>query len=107
MKIKIISFFIVIIALSLNISYAQYKMNSKEMKKMETTKKTDVKSSGKFVNNVCIVSHEEIDSKYFADYNGKTYGFCCNTCLKKFKKDPAKYVAKFENESSKKDKKLN
>ncbi len=107
MKIKLIGFFVVIIALSLNFSHAQDNMNSKEMKKMGTTKTTDVKSTGKFVNNVCIVSHEEIDSKYFADYNGKTYGFCCNTCLKKFKKDPAKYVAKFETETSKKDKKLN
>ena len=95
-----IGIFIFMIAFSF--SYAQDSKNSKEVKKTETSKTLDLKITGKFVNSVCIVSHEEIDSKFFVDYNGKTYGFCCNTCLKKFKKDPAKYVAKFETESSKK-----
>ncbi len=27
-----------------------------------------------------------------ADYNGKTYYFCCASCPDDFKKDPAKYV---------------
>lgn len=103
----LLGFFIVIIALSFSFSYAQDNKDGKDVKKAEMTKSTDVKSSGKFVNAVCIVSHEEIDPKFFVEYNGKTYGFCCNTCLSKFKKNPAKYIAKFEKENSKKDKKLN
>lgn len=64
------------------------------------TPKVEVtKGTGKPVNSVCIVSGEELDSKITADYNGKTYGFCCKTCLKKFTKDPEKYISKFERSS--------
>ena len=118
-------------AFSLNLTYAQDKNDSKDSKtiqktettKTETTKsdvtKTDVTKSGvtkpevtqavvtapgtgKPINVVCIVSGEELDSKVTADYKGKTYGFCCKTCLKKFTKDPEKYVTKFESKSKSK-----
>jgi YHS domain-containing protein len=60
------------------------------------------KGTGIPVNKVCIVSGEEIDSKITADYKSKTYAFCCKTCLKKFTKDPEKYVAKFDKSSKNK-----
>jgi YHS domain-containing protein len=95
-----------LIILSFSYNYAQDKKDSKDVQKTEIknsgSKTTDVKTAGKFVNKTCIVSHEEIDSKFSAEYKGKTYAFCCNTCLKKFNKDPEKYVAKFEKENSKK-----
>jgi YHS domain-containing protein len=90
---------------SINLGYAQDKKetkNTKDKKVETTTAKLEVtKGTGKPVNSVCIVSGEELDAKVTADYNGKTYGFCCKTCLKKFTKDPEKYVTKFEKKSNK------
>ena len=94
--------------LSLNLTFAQdNRHKSPDGIKTDVTKsdviKTDVtakaevtKGTGKPVNTVCIVSGEDLDGKVLADYKGKTYSFCCKTCLKKFTKDPEKYVAKFE-----------
>jgi len=45
----------------------------------------------------CPVSGEEfvVDaSSPKAEYNGKTYYFCCGDCLKQFQADPAKYANK-------------
>ena len=45
----------------------------------------------------CIVSGETIaksDAKGPVNYDGKNYYFCCNSCLKKFEADPAKFAAK-------------
>ena len=43
-------------------------------------------------------SFEEIDSEITATYNGKTYALCCKSCLKKFNKDPEKYVSKLSED---------
>jgi YHS domain-containing protein len=114
--------------ISLNLTFAQDKIDSKDSKtiqktevtkpdvtKSEVTKpnvtKTEVTQAvvtapgtGKPINAVCIVSGEELDSKVTADYKGKTYGFCCKTCLKKFTKDPEKYVTKYESKKDTKSK---
>ena len=65
--------------------------------------KTDVvtKGTGIPVNTLCMVSGEKIDPKITADYKGKTYAFCCKSCVKKFTKDPDKYVARFMKQSNK------
>ncbi|GAB4033151.1 MAG: hypothetical protein Fur0012_12480 [Elusimicrobiota bacterium] len=45
----------------------------------------------------CPVSGEKVtvaESTPKMEYNGKTYYFCCNNCLEKFKKEPAKYAEK-------------
>ncbi len=45
----------------------------------------------------CPVSGEKVavnETTPKAEYNGKTYYFCCNSCAEKFKKDPAKYAQK-------------
>lgn len=45
----------------------------------------------------CPVSGETLtvtDSSPKAEYEGKTYYFCCSGCEAKFKADPAKYLAK-------------
>jgi len=131
MKKSVLVLFVFIFALSLNLTWAQDETNSKDVKKPEVTKPTDIqkttdvtnpknitspvdaktlqainnsvvtKGTGKPVNSLCIVSGEKIDSKITADYKGKTYAFCCKTCLKKFTKDPEKYVLKYDKQSSK------
>src|SRR4051812_38183841 len=43
----------------------------------------------------CPISHEKFvvaETSPHADYNGKTYYFCCPDCAAKFKSDPAKYA---------------
>ncbi|MGQ9805963.1 MAG: YHS domain-containing protein [Chlorobiales bacterium] len=45
-------------------------------------------------NEVCPVSGEPVSAKArTVEHEGKTYGFCCNGCDDKFKKEPAKYIA--------------
>ena len=45
-------------------------------------------------NKFCPVSGDKVSGKHFVEYNGKKYGLCCPMCANKFKKDPAKYLAK-------------
>ncbi len=46
-------------------------------------------------NEVCPISGEPVNPKAkTVEHDGKTYGFCCNSCEPKFKADPAKYSAK-------------
>ncbi len=47
--------------------------------------------------STCPVSGEklgEMGSPVSIDYQGKKISFCCDSCIAKFQKDPAKYLAK-------------
>ena len=47
------------------------------------------------VNAACLVMPDhKINGKTFVEYQGKTYGFCCKSCVKKFNKNPEKYIAR-------------
>jgi len=65
-------------------------------KKTEKTEKKVV--DNKPINKICPVSGEEIDPKITTIYNGKTYGLCCKSCLKKFNKNPGEYVLKLSED---------
>lgn len=45
-------------------------------------------------NTVCPITGDKVSPKAFVDYEGKRYHFCCQNCVKKFKKNPEKYLAK-------------
>lgn len=81
-------------------SFAQEGQKQKEKSvaekevKQETTQQTD----GKPFNTICAVSGEPVDPEFTQTYEGKTYAFCCNNCLKKFKKDPAKYSSRISED---------
>lgn len=51
-------------------------------------------------NKICPVTdgfiEDEMKTPY--EYEGKIYNFCCAGCIKEFKKDPAKYITKIEQE---------
>jgi len=54
----------------------------------------------------CVVSGEKLDEMgkpYVFEYEGREIKLCCKSCLKDFKKEPAKYLKKIE-EAEKKDK---
>lgn len=65
-------------------------------KKSEKAKKENVASQkpGKPVNTICPVTDEEADGEIVAVHKGVTYALCCKRCLKKFEKDPEKYIKK-------------
>jgi len=47
----------------------------------------------------CVVSDEklgEMGDAYVFTYEGREIKLCCKSCLKDFKKDPAKYMKKIE-----------
>lgn len=88
-----------VVMLSFSIS-AQDKKDSKDSKNKTATTVVNEKSE---LNTICPVSKEEADPKITATYNGKTYALCCKTCLKKFNKDPEKYINKMnQNKEEKK-----
>lgn len=62
----------------------------------KTDKKENVSSQkpGKPVNTICPVTDEEADREIVTVYKGVTYALCCKRCLKKFEKDPEKYIKK-------------
>jgi P-type Cu+ transporter len=41
---------------------------------------------------ICPVTGEDADPEVSYTYEGKTYYFCCNGCVTKFKKEPTKYI---------------
>lgn len=67
--------------------------------------KSDVSKAKDAGNKICPVSGERIDEKNKAtyEYEGKIYNFCCAMCIDEFKKDPAKYIKKVEEELKKSD----
>jgi YHS domain-containing protein len=52
----------------------------------------------------CVVSDEKLDSMgkpYIFKHEGREVQLCCKSCLKDFKKDPAKYIKKIEEAEAK------
>jgi len=49
---------------------------------------------GTVVDPVCGMKIKKSDAKATYEYNGKTYYFCMEGCLEKFKNDPQKYAQK-------------
>jgi hypothetical protein len=52
----------------------------------------------------CVVSDEklgEMGDAYVFTYQGREIKLCCKSCLKDFKKDPAKYIKKIEEAEAK------
>jgi hypothetical protein len=61
----------------------------------------DAKKPKPYTLKICVVSDEEIDEKgdmkpYTFTQDGREVKLCCKSCLKDFKKDTAKYMAKIE-----------
>jgi len=59
-----------------------------------------------YILKKCVVSDEEIDEKgdmkpYVFVHGDRQIKLCCESCLKDFKKNPAKYVKKIEAEEKK------
>lgn len=46
----------------------------------------------------CPVMGGPINKQHYSDYQGKRVYFCCPACIPEFKKDPAKYIKKLEDQ---------
>ena len=67
----------------------------------------DAKKPKPYTLDFCVVSDEKIGSDSGMEphvfvHEGREIKLCCKPCLKDFKKDPAKYVAKIEAAEKKK-----
>ena len=49
---------------------------------------------------ICPVMGGEIDPEVYLDHAGRRVYFCCEPCKDKFKADPAKYLAKLDQQLS-------
>ncbi len=55
--------------------------------------------AGDYPINFCVVTGEPLDAMgepVVHNHNGREVRFCCNPCIKKFKAEPAKYLAKLD-----------
>jgi YHS domain-containing protein len=53
---------------------------------------------------ICVVSGDklgEMGDPFVYEYEGREIKFCCKGCLTDFKKEPAKYIKKIEEEEAK------
>ena len=54
--------------------------------------------AAEIAQKTCPVMGGAIDKSVYVDYEGRRIYFCCTDCLAAFKKEPAKYVAKVDEE---------
>lgn len=95
-------FLIAVMVLFLTVSFSEVltaqekpaQQDQKEEVKNEAKGEVTVVKEGKPLNAVCPVSAEEIDDPVLVKYDNKIYQLCCKSCLKKFKKDPEKYISR-------------
>ena len=57
------------------------------------------------IQTTCPVNGKKIDKALFVDYQGRRVYFASEKCMKKFSKEPAKYLAKLDEQSHEHDKK--
>ena len=50
------------------------------------------------LNKKCPVTGDDADKSLTTEYKGRKVAFCCEDCVKDFKKDPKKYIAKLDKE---------
>jgi YHS domain-containing protein len=88
--------FFVLIAFTFQAVYAQKADTKQTQQKAKTVqaKTTDKKAEVKKIwNVVCPVMGNKVNPKIpTAEYKGKTIGFCCAGCDKKFRADPETYM---------------
>jgi YHS domain-containing protein len=96
-----VSNFLLIFFLAAAITYTTFSQNKDENTKKDVNQENNeqVKTEDeKPFNVVCPVSKEVIDDPVTYTYKGVTYAVCCKNCLKKFKKDPEKYISRLSED---------
>lgn len=66
------------------------------------TTKTEKSEKSVIWNAYCPVSGDEVDrGTKTVEYKGKNIGFCCKSCIKKFNKNPEKYMKNLSEDGKK------
>ena len=79
-----------------------FKVSETEIKENSGAENKSTEAKVSIWNQVCPVTGEDVDSDTPTEvYQGKTIGFCCSGCIKKFQKDPAKYMKSLSEDGSK------
>lgn len=79
-----------------------FKVSETELKAVNEKKNNASETKLAIWNQVCPVTGEDVDSDTpTVVYQGKTIGFCCSGCIKKFQKDPEKYMKNLSEDGSK------
>lgn len=63
----------------------------------ETTLSIPQKAQAGIINENCPVMDGKVNSKITTVYKDKTIGFCCESCLGEFNKNPERYLDKLKN----------
>ena len=96
---KNLLFFIMILFLGAGLSFNAYAQEESGGDEAKSEQKENISTDdGEAFNTVCPVSTEPADPEITHTYEGKTYAVCCNNCLKKFKKDPEKYISRLSED---------
>lgn len=70
----------------------------------DDAKPGDAKKLKPYPLETCIISGDklgEMGKPVVYEYEGREIKFCCKSCIKDFKKEPAKYVKKIDEEAAK------
>ena len=67
-------------------------------RKESASSSTEGPAGQTIAQKICPVMGEPIDPNVYTDYEGRRIYFCCEICKATFEKDPAKYVAKVDEE---------
>ncbi|MEK6646905.1 MAG: YHS domain-containing protein [Candidatus Firestonebacteria bacterium] len=78
--------------------------NTKDGKCPKCGMKLVKKAVSKGEKLVCPVTGEKANKKYSLEYKGKTYYFCCDDCIGKFKSNSEKYLKGEKKEEKKEEK---
>ena len=72
-------------------------------KKKDKDKKSDAEGSEKDkaedelkTQTTCPIMMVDIKKRFYVDYEGKRYYFCCNACVSQFKRNPEKWIKKLK-----------
>jgi len=79
-----------------------FKISESEMKDNSSDKKESAEATVAIWNKVCPITGEDVDSDTeTVVFHGKTIGFCCSGCIKKFNKDPEKFMKNLSEDGTK------
>lgn len=77
------------------------KCMSGSMKHDHSSDSTKTEEASFIWNKYCPVLGNEVDPEVeTVDYNGKKVGFCCASCIKKFNKEPERYLKNLSEDGS-------
>jgi len=86
---------LVVILIGLSVLFVGCKREAQQESKPVVPAKTGGEGV-QIAQKTCPVTGDPIDKRFYVDHQGRRIYFCCEACIKAFKKDPDKYVKKLD-----------